>query len=451
MISPPALTPEMLKKQTQFVLIFDLLKRGQPLSDYASTFNVLDYLQFDLPKHHWNVNSGWEIADSIKAVVDDRLRERIQESTFFSVSCDEVTSIANEVWISIHIYLLKSFSREPLLLCCKRVAEDCNSINVARVITESLIQEGGLTRDQIAQRFISFGADGAAVFQGQKGGVTKRIVESTAPFLVGHHCVAHRVQLAAQKLGILPIVDRLEELCNGLYSYFAKSPKRQLAFKKLAEELATSGNKILRNVKMRWLSLLDPMIRVLEEFKTLVALMDECPSELAKKNLLLLCNFETLLSLAAFIPLLGSVNQLIKFAQLRHVYICDFVNAVKHCQAELHAHFVDPATAFGTDRVFNDFHKIIEDRSDCVELKWLPDMETEEMFLNYNIKEANHNCYRVAEDGRKVYISQVEFDLTIADVKRQATGAAMLMISELNTKFPDVDLINALGIVFPQY
>jgi hypothetical protein len=41
--------------------------------------------------------------------------------------------------------------------------------------------------------------------------------------------------------------------------------------------------------------------------------------------------------------------------------------------------------------------------------------------------------------------------MTIIDVKRQARKAAMMMISQLDEKFPDVDIINALGVVFPQY
>jgi hypothetical protein len=138
--APPPPTREMSKKQMQFVLIFDMLLRGRPMTDYPLMFNTLDFLRVELPKMHWCESSGWEIADSLKAIVDQKLREEVFESTYFSISCDEVTSIANEVWISVHIYLVKGFSRQQILLCCKRVAEGCNSENVTRIVTESLMR-----------------------------------------------------------------------------------------------------------------------------------------------------------------------------------------------------------------------------------------------------------------------------------------------------------------------
>jgi hypothetical protein len=447
---PPVITREMSKKRLQFVVIMDLLKRGRPMLDYANSFNLFDFLRFDLPKFHWSDDAGWEIADSLKAVVDGKLKDTVKESSFFSVSCDEVTTIANESWISIHIYVVQNFARVPILLCCKHILEDCNAENLARIITDSLIREAGLNRREIAEKMISFGSDGASVFQGNKGGVTKRLTENVAPFMVGHHCVAHRVQLAAGKLSSVPMVEKVEVLCNSLYSYFAKSPKRFLAYLKFAEELGTNGNKVLRNVKPRWLSLLDPMIRVLDEYKTLVATMDECDTLLAKKNLRLLQNFETLLCLASLIPLFDCVNECIKFAQARNVYICDFVASVNTCKAKLYKLFVDPTTAY-TGRAFAEFQHLVDDKSTCVDFEWLPDIETHELFLNYNVMEAKHNCYRVLEDGREVPISKMEFNFVIMDVKAQAMAAAKMVIAELDHWFPDVDLINALGVVFPQY
>jgi hypothetical protein len=45
--------------------------------------------------------------------------------------------------------------------------------NLTKVIMETLTIGGGLSKDQIAQKFICFGVDGVNVFQGTKNGVTK--------------------------------------------------------------------------------------------------------------------------------------------------------------------------------------------------------------------------------------------------------------------------------------
>jgi hypothetical protein len=82
--------------------------------------------------------------------------------------------------------------------------------------------------------------------------------------------------------------------------------------------------------------------------------MDKCDTLLAKKNLRLLQNFETLLCLASLIPLFECLNECIKFAQAQNVYICDYVASVNTCKAKLYALFVDPTTAY-TGRPFARF------------------------------------------------------------------------------------------------
>lgn len=44
-----------------------------------------------------------------------------------------------------------------------------------------------------------------------------------------------------------------------------------------------------------------------------------------------------------------AIDQLVTFAQKRDVFICDFVAAVKICQASLHTLYEDRATAYSTD------------------------------------------------------------------------------------------------------
>jgi len=44
-----------------------------------------------------------------------------------------------------------------------------------------------------------------------------------------------------------------------MYGYFNNSLKRHLEFQGLAQTLETKGNKILKNVKTRWMSMLEPL------------------------------------------------------------------------------------------------------------------------------------------------------------------------------------------------
>jgi hypothetical protein len=102
---------------------------------------------------------------------------------------------------------------------------------------------------------------------------------------------------------------------------------------------------------------LEPLKRVLGEYKTLIVKMCEdamvkepaltpkhaASKESAKHNCDLFCDVGTLLALPCVLPLLECVNELMKFAQSRDVFFSDYVVAVKICQANLN---MDPETSF---------------------------------------------------------------------------------------------------------
>jgi hypothetical protein len=64
-------------------------------------------------------------------------------------------------------------------------------------------------------------------------------------------------------LGDLIVVAKIEGFMLNMYDYFNHSPKKNLEFQKLAQTLKTKGNKILKNVKTRWMSMLDPLKRIM--------------------------------------------------------------------------------------------------------------------------------------------------------------------------------------------
>jgi hypothetical protein len=102
---------------------------------------------------------------------------------------------------------------------------------------------------------------------------------------------------------------------------------------------------MLRNVKIHWISLLEPLRRVMGEYKTLIVKMCEdvavkeptltskqvASRKSTKHNCDLLCDVGILLALPCVLPQLECVNDLMKFAQTRDVFISDYVATVKIC------------------------------------------------------------------------------------------------------------------------
>ena len=130
-----------------------------------------------------------------------------------------------------------------------------------------------------------------------------------------------------------------------MYSYFCLSLKRHLEFQKLADIVETKGLRMLRNDKTRWNSLVAPLRRIMGEYKTLLAKMCEdvvvkepemthkqmAVRESACRNYDLLCDVGTLLALPCLMPMLGSVDFLVKFAQSNHVFVFDYMAVVRIC------------------------------------------------------------------------------------------------------------------------
>ena len=133
-----------------------------------------------------------------------------------------------------------------------------------------------------------------------------------------------------------------------------------------------------RNMKFWWISLLEPLRRVLSEYKTLVVKMCEdsavkepaltqkqqASKESVRQNLDMLCDVGMLLVLLCLMPLLDCVNSLMKFAQSSDVFVSDFVAAVKIYQAYVFMMYVDPTTSF-TTRKRSNFNKTLLFRTCC--------------------------------------------------------------------------------------
>jgi hypothetical protein len=94
-----------------------------------------------------------------------------------------------------------------------------------------------------------------------------------ALFSIGVHSAAHRVNLAAKTLSALRVFQNAEKLMAKIHAFFNHSPKRLVEFQKLAEIIETKGLRPLKNVATRWVSLLEPLRRLLGKYRTLIAKM----------------------------------------------------------------------------------------------------------------------------------------------------------------------------------
>ncbi len=87
---------------------------------------------------------------------------------------------------------------------------------------------------------------------------------------------------------------------------------------------------MLKNVKIRWISMLELAKRVMGEFRILVVKMDMDGTTIdsTKVNFELLNDIEILYALAILLPLFEQVNNLMKLAQVQDVFVVDYVATI---------------------------------------------------------------------------------------------------------------------------
>lgn len=120
-----------------------------------------------------------------------------------------------------------------------------------------------MSEEQVEHKLVCFRVDGDPISQGIHIGATTQILQNHASYMFGIHCMAHKTNFVVSNLSNMPIVTKIEDLCQHLYAYFAHSPNKLLEFQVLPEILKIEGGRMLCNVKQRWISLLSSMQSVL--------------------------------------------------------------------------------------------------------------------------------------------------------------------------------------------
>lgn len=320
-----------------------------------------------------------------------------------------------------------------------------NAENLTHLIIESKISSAGLDSETVAKKLLNFGADGASTLQGNRSGVTLQVREKFAPFTIDVHCIAHRCKLAFKALSSLGIFSDIEKLLSVTHAYFCKNPKRFSEFQQLAELTETKGLKMLKNVKTRWVSLIEPLRRLLSEYRNLIYKMTANLGENAKAEacLVMLLDPYPLLGMCALLPLLEAVDTLVNFAQKRDIYICDFVAAVKICQASLYKMYEDKATSFSTDE-FWSFNNLLDANHEQIHIKWITGLNDHSAVLCFVCHgEQIHTDHKGGPVDRELWATLV------AKVKSECTSATTMLMEELKERFRAHHVLNAFSIIYP--
>ncbi len=172
----------------------------------------------------------------------------IGTTQYLSLTCDEVSTINNQSWLLIHVYVVQNWLRIPIFLSLECVVVGSSAHNLTLVLMQTLMHQKSLTKKLIGSSLSHLELMGFLFFKAL-GQVLPNIIIILGSTFYGGSLYGSYNQMVIYTMAHLQMVNRLECLLQALYNYFSKSLKRHLEFTKLAELMETKGVKIIKNVK----------------------------------------------------------------------------------------------------------------------------------------------------------------------------------------------------------
>ena len=227
-------------------------------------FNAVDCKYIDL--HSSTIIS---VQESLVAVLDKQLAERICQSNFYGILIDESTDIA--IHKSMVMYLRYVYNGKVL-------TEFVGNIRVSDGTADSLVRAIDAKFAELEIDFstvVGFASDGASVMTGRKTGVGARLAVK-CPGLIQVHCVAHRLNLAClDALKQNSYLQHFRAKVNSLFSYFSKSSARCDRLKLFQEAIGEQQLRLKHAIEIRWLAMFDAVAAIHKSYGALVATLTE--------------------------------------------------------------------------------------------------------------------------------------------------------------------------------
>ena len=124
-------------------------------------------------------------------------------------------------------------------------------------------------------RLCGLGSDGASMMLGVRGGVSKRL-KDRVPFLVAHHCIAHRLALACgQSANEISYLQRFKSVLDQIYRFYSNSAVRTAGLRSIQEVLDDPQSKLTQAKDVRWLSHERAVSHLRKCFKSVLLSLDK--------------------------------------------------------------------------------------------------------------------------------------------------------------------------------
>jgi hypothetical protein len=142
------------------------------------------------------------------------------------------------------------------------------------------------------------------------------------------------------------------------------------------------------------------------------------------KRLNYVFDVEVILGLPCSLLMLEFVHALIKVAQGKYVFVCDFVEVVKMAKQKLYKLYCDPYAKF-EDLTFDDFNVIQTLNNSNFPLEWFSNLNGGEDYLAFSFASHKYHVYYKSDEGAKgpKPVTKFAFSHAVNKVKEECEGS----------------------------
>jgi len=119
------------------------------------------------------------MAKIIHHIIMESMKVVIQKVKYIIVSYDEVTTIDNQSWCSVHAHIVDGFKKVPLLLNLARLLGGGTIDNLIALILKSLMEYGGLRIEHVVSKLTCFAFDKVVMFMSIQTNVVTQLKYKT--------------------------------------------------------------------------------------------------------------------------------------------------------------------------------------------------------------------------------------------------------------------------------
>ena len=237
--------------------------------DFATNELNCPALQYLKQSKNATYTSNTTVNELINSMVEDiekTLKERVEKSPGYAVMTDETTDVSNDRHLAFCVKYVDVESGDVCVDYIKDVKVNDGKAETIFTKTKSVVEQINV------EKFVAFGSDGCNTMIGKKSGVATRLKEMK-PEIVTVHCHNHRLA-AKDSFETIKIMRDTDDLLSHVFKYYHLSANRSTSLQTIQKLLDCGNKKIKQAAHTRWLSHLDAVTSLRDNYSAIITDME---------------------------------------------------------------------------------------------------------------------------------------------------------------------------------